>query len=167
MDLYLVRHGLAESRAAYGGGDDPRRRLTEDGERRLRAVCHGLGRLGVEVDAQLSSSYARAWQTAEVLADELGWPAPEQLDALAPPVPAARCLEELVERGEAALALVGHEPNLSELASLLLAGEERAVSIDLRKAGVVCLRLPAAPAPRSAVLRWCATPKILRRVGSA
>lgn len=164
MDLYLVRHAIAEPRAP-DGGDDPGRKLTEGGVRRLRAVCDGLDRLGVEVDALLSSPYARAWQTAEILAEELAWPAPERLDALSPPVPAARCLEALAERRESSLALVGHEPNLSELASLLLTGDASAVTLELRKAGVVCLRAPSGLAPGSAVLLWSAPPKILRRLG--
>lgn len=164
MDLYLVRHAIAEPRE-LDGGDDPGRSLTADGVRRLRAVCDGLDRLGVEVDAQLASPYARAWQTAEVLAEELGWPAPERLDALSPPAPAARCVEALGGRREASLALVGHEPNLSELTSLLLAGDTSAVSLALRKAGVVCLRAPSGLAPGSAVLQWCVPPRILRRLG--
>ena len=46
-----------------------------------------------------------------------------------------------------AVALVGHEPNLSRLASLLLAGDEGAVSLELKKGGIVLLSFPAAPAP--------------------
>ena len=162
MDIYLVRHGVAEPRGAEI--DDAPRRLTEDGIARLRRVADGLSRLGVEVDAVLSSPYPRAWETAELLSDELGWPAPAELVALAPGGSAAECLAALSARAEAALAVVGHEPNLSELASLLLAGAESLLRIDLRKAGVVCLSGPPGLSPGSCVLRWSASPRMLRRL---
>jgi phosphohistidine phosphatase len=162
LNLYLVRHAIAEPR---GAGDDASRELTPEGIERLRAAAAGLGRLGVDVDAVLSSPYPRAWRTAEVLGEELGWPAPERLDSLAAPASARECLEAIRGRREASLALVGHEPNLSELASLLLTGVEASVRIDLRKAGVACVEAPNGPAPGMAVLRWVAPPRMLRRLG--
>ncbi|MCS7006277.1 MAG: phosphohistidine phosphatase SixA [Thermoleophilia bacterium] len=161
MELYLVRHAIAEPR---GGTDDALRDLTEEGSARLRAAAAGLQRLDVEVEAVLSSPYRRAWRTATILREEIGWPAPERLDALAATASPADCLEALGARSERSLALVGHEPHLSGLASLLLAGDERSVRLDLRKAGVLCLDL-ARPDPGSATLRWLATPRMLRRLG--
>ena len=57
-----------------------------------------------------------------------------------------------------AVAVVGHEPHLSELVSLLLAGDADAVALDLKKGAVVRLDLTG----DAAVLRWVATPKMLR-----
>lgn len=156
-----MRHAIAEPR---GAGDDARRQLTREGIERLRVAAAGIGRLGVAVGAVLSSPYARAWQTAEILREELGWPAPEPLDSLTPPVPVADCLAALGARSEQALALVGHQPNLSELASLVLTGHEHRVRIDLRKAGVAFLEAPTAT-PGAGVLHWVATPRMLRRLG--
>jgi phosphohistidine phosphatase len=162
LNLYLVRHAIAEPR---GAGDDSLRELTPEGIARLRAAAAGLARLDVQVEAVLSSPYPRAWQTAEVLGEELDWPTPEALDALAAPVSARECLDAVRGRREASLALVGHQPNLSELASLLLTGDEGSVRIDLRKAGIACLEAPGGPAAGTAVLRWVATPRMLRRLG--
>ncbi|MFO7572211.1 MAG: phosphohistidine phosphatase SixA [Gaiellaceae bacterium] len=164
MDLYLVRHAIAEPRDPAGRADDARRELTSDGILRLRAAATGLGRLGVEVELLLSSPYPRARQTAEILSKELGWPAPTLLDLLAPPASATAFLDALRGRQEGSLAVVGHQPDLSELASLLLAGDGGLVRIELRKAGVVCLSAPAGLAPGSAVLRWSASPRMLRRL---
>jgi phosphohistidine phosphatase len=165
VDVYLVRHAIAEPRGAGGGGDDARRELTAEGRRRLREVASGLGRLGVEVDLLLSSPFLRAWQTAVLLSEELGWPAPEALDTLVPSSPPEACLDVLRGRSETSIALVGHEPALSELASLLLTGARAGVRVELRKAGVACIGLPQSATPGSGVLRWSAGPRILRRLG--
>lgn len=161
MELYLLRHAIAEPRSA---GDDALRALTPKGRERLRAAAAGLRQLDVEVEALLSSPFRRAWETAEIVREELGWPSPEPLDALAATASAAECLLALRRREEGSLALVGHEPHLSRLASLLLTGDERATRIDLRKAGALRLDL-LRPEPGSATLRWLATSRMLRQLG--
>ncbi|TML01847.1 MAG: hypothetical protein E6G40_01890 [Actinobacteria bacterium] len=64
------------------------------------------------------------------------------------------------------LALVGHEPNLSELASFLLTGDERRLLLEMKKGGVACLALPDGVAGGKGVLRWVATPKMLRAMAT-
>jgi phosphohistidine phosphatase len=64
--------------------------------------------------------------------------------------------------GKATVAVVGHEPNLSELASYLLTGGGDVAPIQMKKGGVACLSIDGRPAPRSASLRFLATPKLLR-----
>ena len=113
----------------------------------------------------LSSTYVRAWHTAELLTEEAGWPAPEEYVALEPPSPRAACLDALRDRGESALALVGHQPLLSELAALLLAGDESPLRLELKKGGVICLRFPAGVEAAAASLRWSVSPKILSSLG--
>jgi phosphohistidine phosphatase len=68
-------------------------------------------------------------------------------------------------RTDETLAVVGHEPQLSEVASLALTGAEGAVRFELRKGGTICLRFPAAPAPGVATVRWSASPRLLRLLG--
>ena len=60
------------------------------------------------------------------------------------------------------LALIGHEPNLSSLAALLLVGSEGAVQLELKKGAVTFVEIQADLPPGSGVLRWSASPKILR-----
>jgi phosphohistidine phosphatase SixA len=64
--------------------------------------------------------------------------------------------------GATAIALVGHEPSLHELASYLLTGDEASVFLEMRQGGVVCLRLGATLQPGGAALRWLVPPKVLR-----
>lgn len=167
MDVYLVRHAIAERRDATRWPDDSSRPLTSKGIERFRLAAQGLRRLAPAVDMVLASPYARAWQTAELLCDEAGWPAPRQC----PELEAVRALSDAVDvlrrQGDrSSIALVGHEPNLSSLASVLLAGDENAVSLELKKGGVALLTVATFATPGTALLRWNVTPKILRSLGS-
>ena len=160
IEVYLVRHAIAEDRDGARWPDDSRRPLTEEGAARFRRAARGLQRIVPTVDRVLSSPYPRAFQTAEILRDEAGWPAPEPCDQLAAASSADAALELLRDQG-ASLALVGHEPNLSSLASLLLTGSGTALHLELKKGGVIAVDCAADPGSKEALLRWIATPKIL------
>lgn len=160
--LYLVRHAFAAHADPAQWPDDATRPLTPDGIRRFRAAARGLRRLAPEVDVVLSSGFARAWETAELLHEVTGWPKPRDCPALEAGRPVSAALDVLREHDEPSLALVGHEPHLSTLASILCAGAEGTARLELKKGGVVLLRLEGEVAPRSAYLRWSLPPRILR-----
>jgi phosphohistidine phosphatase len=162
MDLYLVRHAIAGEADSGRWPDDALRPLTEEGIASFRSAARGLRRIVPEVEVVLSSPYTRAWETAVLLHEEAGWPAPErceEIEAIRAPREALPVLDGL-DRSSA--ALVGHEPHLSQLASLLLCGDEDALRLELKKGGVVALGLPQGAGPGQAHLRWSATPKLLR-----
>jgi phosphohistidine phosphatase len=163
IDVYLVRHAIAEDRDPARWPDDSRRPLTEEGAASFRRAARGLQRIVPTVDRVLSSPYPRAWQTAEILRAEAGWPAPEPRDQLAAPSSPDAALELLRDEGaNTSVALVGHEPNLSSFASLLLTGNETALQVELKKGGIIALDWAADPGSSAALLRWIASPKILR-----
>jgi len=165
MDLYLVRHAIAEPRGSASWPDDSKRPLTPTGSERFRAAARGLRRLEVEIDAMLASPYVRAWHTAEILSKEAAWPTPEELPALEPSTSPRECLDVLRDRRESTLALVGHQPQLSKLASLLLAGDERSLRLELKKGAAMCLRFEGKPEAGNAALRWSMSPRILGSLG--
>jgi phosphohistidine phosphatase len=165
VELYLVRHAIAERRDAARWPDDAQRPLTDSGREKFAAVGRGLRRLGVTVDSVLASPYVRAWQTAEILRDEAGWPAPTPCTELEPGPQPSATIDILGGRSESSLALVGHEPHLSSLAALVLTGSDDGVRIDLKKGGVICLSCTYPPAAGAGVLRWSAAPKLLRSLG--
>jgi phosphohistidine phosphatase len=163
VDVYLVRHAIAEQRDAMRWPVDSLRPLTPEGADRFRRAARGLHRLVPTVDRLLTSPYARAWQTAELLHDEIDWPAPLESSGLSGHSTTVEALDALrVHADRDSVALVGHEPQLSWLASLLLAGEESVVRLELKKGAVALLELTPPPTPGSAVLRWSVRPKILR-----
>jgi phosphohistidine phosphatase len=165
LDLYLVRHAFAAHADFARWPDDSKRPVTEEGAERFRTAARGLLRLVPEVDAVLSSRFARAWQTAELL-EEAGWPAPEPCPELEVGREPREALDVVRARPERSLALGGHEPHLSMLASLLAAGSEGALGLDLKKGGVVLLRCDDGVAPGAASLRWAVAPKLLRAIVS-
>jgi phosphohistidine phosphatase len=167
LSLFLVRHAFAAHADPSRWPDDSERPLTEDGARRFRVAARGLRRIVPDVDAMLSSGFARAWQTAELLHDVAGWPEPDECSALEAGQPASSALEILRDRGERSIALVGHEPYLSRLASLLCAGSEDVLNLELKKGAVALLACEGAVGPARARLRWTIAPKILRALDRA
>jgi phosphohistidine phosphatase len=161
MELLLVRHGIAHDRDPERWPDDADRPLTEEGEELFRRAARGLARIVRSVDAVLASPFPRAWRTAEILTEEAGWPHPERCDALQAGRPTQSLVETVRERsGVETLGLVGHEPDLSDLISVLLAGKTGAITVEMKKGGVAALDVDEDLTEAS--LRWLATPKTLR-----
>ena len=109
----------------------------------------------------LASRLARAWQTAKLLHEEAGWPEPEPCEALEPGHSLADVVDEL-RRHDGSVALVGHEPTFSRLASLLCTVSENALRIDVKKGSVLLLDVEEPFEPGRATLRWALPPKALR-----
>ena len=167
MDLYLVRHAIAFDADTTRWPDDKDRPLTPQGEKRFRRAARGLARLVTNLDTVLSSPYTRAWQTAELLADDAKWPKPQACEALEPGRMPAATLQVLQDYPSSArLALVGHEPTLHELVSYLLTAETGHVKVEFRKGGVARLSVPGAVRPGAAVMLWLLAPKVLRELAS-
>jgi phosphohistidine phosphatase len=150
-ELLLLRHGIAEERCE--GFDDAQRSLTPEGRERTARQLQQLVELDLRCDLVLSSPLVRARQTAELAVAEGLAPELELAAALAPledPLPLLeRWLGAVCPRpGWRRLALVGHEPDLSTLAALLI-GVPMALApqaLQLKKAGAALLHWPAPPA---------------------
>jgi phosphohistidine phosphatase len=167
VELYLVRHAIAAERDPARWPDDGMRPLTPEGEARFRVAAKGLKRIVPAVDILLSSPFARAWTTAELLTEEAGWPDPIAEPALEAGARVTRVVAALRRRSDVqSMALVGHEPNLSELAAHLISGAEDDLALEVKKGGVVCLGTGDAVRRNGAWLRWSLSPKILRTLAS-
>ena len=165
MDLYLVRHAVAYKRDYGRWPEDADRPLTPEGEEDFRAVARSLESIVSGVELLLSSPYARAWRTAEILDEETSWPAPVSFSALEPEVPSHKVTAALATYPEAeSLALVGHRPSMHGLAAYLLNGSEDGLNLGLKKGGAACIRFRGEPEPGAGKLRWLLTPKLLGAV---
>jgi phosphohistidine phosphatase len=164
--VLLIRHAFADHADPVRWPDDAARPLTLEGAERFRSAARGLRRVVPEVDAVLSSYWARAWQTAELLHEEAGWPEPIRFEPLEPGHSQLEVVTELAGTHGTA-ALVGHEPGLSRLASLLCSGSEDAVRVEFKKGGVMLLDVYGPVEPARAILRWVLAPKILRALDGA
>jgi phosphohistidine phosphatase len=163
MELYLLRHAIAVERGTPGYEVDSARPLTPGGARKMQRVAAGMAKLGLKFDLVLTSPYLRARQTAEVVAAVFRIPNAVQVnECLSPGGDQVRFMAELKERygGRKGALLVGHEPDLSELASTLICGSLDA-AIDMKK-GSLCHLTAAAPHyGQCAVLRSLLSPRQL------
>ncbi len=164
--LYLVRHGIAGP--APAGMSDSDRVLTADGKRKMRRIAVGLKRLGVAPDAVLSSPLRRAEETAVIVANAMaGQLAVEIYPLLAPGYAATEVLKGLrPHRAAQQLVLVGHQPDLGQLASHLLTRSPDLAPLPFKKGAVAAIRVDAIPPRTPGELLWFITPKHLRAVGA-
>ncbi len=154
MELFLMRHGIAIERGEPGYEDDALRPLTPKGRKRLRDASRGMRQLGWTFDLVLTSPLARARETAEIVCEELECGrALEETPLLAPDGNPCELVEELAHRYEdrSSTLLVGHEPYLSRLASILVCGHPDG-AIVLKKGGVCRLEVSALSYARCASL---------------
>jgi phosphohistidine phosphatase len=150
MDIYVIRHGIAEPRGTRE--DDDARRLTARGRRRLAGVVRGLRRLGVRLDRLYHSPLTRAVESADLALRLVDGESVVEPRLAEPPTPALMTAFE----GER-VGVVGHEPYLGELVQLLTGG---AVALELEKGGVVWLE----GEPGEMSLRALYPPRVLRRI---
>jgi phosphohistidine phosphatase len=159
--LYLVRHAIAEERGP-AWPDDSQRPLTAEGAKRWRREAAGLVAIDARPDLILTSPFTRARQTADLLAAAFAKkPKVVELPALQPGVKPREVLRTLQPEGRiASLALVGHEPDLGELAALLVGFK---TAPEFKKGGVARIDVAILPPPAGSgrLYAWL-TPKILR-----
>jgi phosphohistidine phosphatase len=165
MNLFFLRHGKAEPRSPRWRPDS-KRPLTRQGESSMFDVARGLKALEDSFDAILTSPYARALLTAEILAEVYDSQKLFETAHLAADAGTKEIVNEINKNFSAAgkIVLVGHEPFLSRLISTLLTGEE-GMALELKKAGVCKLTIEKLVFGPCARLNWLLTPKQLARLG--
>ena len=163
MELYLIRHALAQQLGLKNDFTDEKRTLTSEGRDRMREVARGLRRLGVQVDLLLTSPLARAVETAEIVADALGLSKKEVIstDKLAPGGSADELFAEIKSHGVESVALVGHQPDLGEIIAKIIQAHSK-LSIDLKKGSICCLNVVETVPSLRGQMVWLMTPKQLR-----
>lgn len=148
MQLFLLRHAEAEPDAA----SDAKRVLTAKGTKQAETVGKFCLEHGFFPEIILSSPLTRAEETARLLARELNVSKIVQIEEfLRPGMTAERAFsglrvsfiglrkrEKSPER--ASILLVGHEPDFSNFAGVLIGG--RSDSVHFRKATLMGITLP-------------------------
>jgi len=158
IELYLLRHAHAGDPAKWHG-DDSERPLTEKGRDQATRLGRHLAAVGFSTDALIASPQARARQTAELVAERLG--VPVRLDErLAMALSAAVVEQVLADAGDPARpVLVGHDPDFSELLTLLTG----AGAITLKKGAMARVDIDRPMALGTGVLAWLIPPELLPR----
>jgi phosphohistidine phosphatase len=162
MLLLLIRHAQAAEQDDTRYPDDSERPLVPKGRRIQRRMSKALRRSKLVPDRVFSSPWKRAWQTARVVIEEMGLPKSARIACVAlaaRPELGALATEIGAIQQEETIALVGHEPWLGELASLLLTGKANGVSIDFPKSGVMGIEIAGlAPGAGPGTLRFFLVP---------
>ena len=134
--IYLMRHADAVSDEV-----DPVRPLSPKGRDQVRRVCSVLARDPKFRPAELwHSPLARSRETAELLDRGLNLGARLVLVQGISPDDDPSGIAAVLERSATDVAVVGHEPHLGVLASLMVHGPERSgIFYPFPKAGVLAL----------------------------
>ncbi len=153
MLVYLVRHAHA-----VDGEKDAERPLSRRGEHQVGRLAEFLRPTSAFQPQQIwHSSLRRSRETAELLARALELKAPlalmPDLEPDADPRAVARRLHAL----SYSVAVVGHEPHLSSLATVLIAGRLDPPAVVMKK----CAALAVENVDGAWTIRWHISPEVL------
>ncbi|MBL8019179.1 MAG: histidine phosphatase family protein [Leptospirales bacterium] len=158
MKILFVRHAIAADREDFPG-DDMLRPLTDRGKKRARRAFHGLRRIYSSIDLVYVSPALRARQTGRILKRFYDSATFIETPLLSPDQADFPAIDELMRKTPAeTIAIVGHEPNLTQLAAFLLRVET--LPFELAKAGVLVLDIDETRVQMESLL----TARILRRL---
>lgn len=142
LKLYILRHGDAPSALEAGVRTDAERPLSKAGRENVRRAAQALNRHGAAPGVVLTSPLTRARQTAEEAAAILtSRPRVSVYEPLSNRISGGELLERLLQDrpGSGELLIVGHQPQLGELAHRLTG-----VALPLPPAGLVAVEIRGA-----------------------
>ena len=132
------------------------------------SAARGMRRLGLSFSTIYTSPLSRCVQTAEIVAAEFKPSSPVRPNRfLFPGASPARAVGFFSSRTPSGtLLLVGHEPDLSQLAWLLLHGGSVSPALIWKKGGLCRIDFDGKIAPGRGRLVFHLTPRVLRSVDS-
>ena len=172
--LILMRHGIAEDTPPvvfYKGvqrqGGDFDRRLTEEGVRKAKLVVKALSKVCDPKPFVIASPLVRAQQTASLFPEffpGVTW-APETLDSLQPDSYPAETISDLnriiATNSSKTVVVIGHQPHISALCSLLVTSESTLTVVQFGRATVALLESPSGLRQGAFQVRYVLRPKML------
>lgn len=155
MQIYLIRHAHAVE-----AEEDPKRPLSKRGRKQVGRLARFLRKAEALDTVELwHSPLARSVETASLLVSELGRKIRlVQVDGLEGGDDPAIIAERIKTR-RTAVGVVGHEPHLSALASLLVAGVAEPTRFHFKKSAVVALER----GDGTWAVRWQLSPELLTK----
>ena len=151
--LWLIRHAHAVDAAV-----DTVRPLSKRGRKQVRLLARFLAADGVFQPVEIwHSPLVRSRETAELLGQRLALDAPLIRVAEIKPDDAPRTVARRLRGLSRTIAIVGHEPHLSALASLLLSGAATPVVVVMKK----CAALALERIDGRWAVRWLVSPEAL------
>ena len=153
----LIRHATAADAA-----DDTLRPLTNAGRSAARRLADFLRPTQALKGHEIwHSSLVRAQETAQVIADHIGRKMVlKEVDGLAPEDPAGGVLRRLAGLRQDVI-VVGHNPQLTTLAALMVRGDASLPAVAFDKCTAVCLENFGHGNAGDWTIQWCVAPELL------
>jgi phosphohistidine phosphatase len=149
MQLLLLRHGDAVS----GSYDDANRALSVLGEDQSGIVARAMKHLDLAPDIIFSSPLVRAKQMASIIGGELGIADLRVTEYLVPGAEMPRLVEQLDSCGAGSALLVGHEPHLHTMLSVLLT-DSSSLHMHFGNGTLACIDVPTPIHAGTGTLEW-------------
>jgi phosphohistidine phosphatase len=164
MNLFFLRHAKAEPRGPQYR-PDRKRPLTPEGEKTMNKAAEGMVAMGLSFDLILTSPYIRAHRTAQIAAAAFKTDKIWISQNLVSEGSNKKLIDEINENYSLLkdILIVGHNPNLPELISVLLTGGTD-LKIDLKKSGLCKLAVEDLRHDQCATMEWLLTPRQLQRM---
>jgi phosphohistidine phosphatase len=157
MNIYLIRHG--DSEGISKGMKDPERKLTPDGELKIRNASLFWKNIIPEIDHIISSPYLRALQTAKIIASVYNHSIEIHIDKrLGCGSETESLIEILNSFSSGEIAIVGHQPDLSNHLSRLISGS--GASIEFKKGAIAKISFSNKVREGKGVLEFLIPPSI-------
>jgi phosphohistidine phosphatase len=158
MDLFILRHGKAGQ--SSGQQNDSMRTLTPAGRKEIRDIARWMQRKKFQFDVIASSPLIRASETAGIVARTLDQKDRVVLwDDLAPGGDLDTvCYNAAQSESDAAILVIGHEPELSGLVGKIIS-QDGTASVIFAKGGLAKIRNYSFDKRPSGELQWLLTPR--------
>src|SRR3984957_3441799 len=160
MNLYLMRHanaGLSRGNPTL----DAKRALVKEGKDQCMLMARMLSAFKVQIDVIVASPLKRAMQTAQMVANEVGYESKVEVSpALAlngSYVDFQKMLTRYADRE--GVLVVGHNPNLFQFLGRMITGNGGA-AIRMRKGSIARVDMDRHPP----LLRWLIDPRMARAI---
>ncbi|OIO39074.1 MAG: phosphohistidine phosphatase SixA [Candidatus Omnitrophica bacterium CG1_02_49_16] len=164
MELYFLRHALAVEPGTVSLSQDSERPLALAGIEKMKKTAEGLRRMAFSLDRIVSSPYVRALETAQIVAEGLGFKGKVEFSEALTPNAEFKLFFKLLKGfgADEKVLLVGHRPSIGEFVSMLTVGKVSS-TIDFKPGGLCRVKMPVGIAPGAlGQLKWFLTPKQIR-----
>lgn len=155
MRLCFVQHGEAIAKEI-----DPERPLSERGRWDVEQVAAFLATAGIRATAIFHSGKKRTQQTADILAMRIAASARAEKISGIDPLDPVEALVSRIDEWPSDTIVVGHQPFMGKLVSLLVTCNEEGAVVSFRPGCIICLEHEENAGWSMA---WMIRPELLRR----
>lgn len=139
MKLLIIRHAVAMEREDFQLSNDDLRPLTAKGKKEFKKATKGYKKLYPDIEEFYSSPLVRAKETAEILKKRFKKNY-KIIHELKPDGDFGDLLNKLKESQKDFIAIVGHEPFLSQFVGFAVTGKSKPI-VEMKKGGACLLEL--------------------------